>query len=425
VKALLSTLGTHGDLNPFLAIGRALKRRGHDVTLLVNPAYRRAVERAGLGCRDLGEPWEPRDIASQPKLMDPRTGTAAVLEMIATHADRTFDDTDRAVEAVRPDVMLAHHVCVTLPWVADAHGLPWATAATAPASWPSLEQFSIYPGMPDRDRFPRWTLRAGHALGRFVISRQLDRPLNRLRRARGLPPVRHVLLERMFEGRANLGLWSPAFRPPASDDPPGARVCGFTWMDGAAPDPELAERFDAFIAAGPPPVVFTLGTSAVHVAGGFYDAAAEACRRLGCRGVLLTGNVSGDQPRRADDDQLLELPYLPHGVAFAAAAATVHHGGMGTTAQALRCGRPMVIVPHAHDQFDNAARCRRLGVSITVKRSRARADALAAALQRVLADGPMAGRAGAIGGQLADEDGAEHAADAIESIAADAEAPAT
>jgi rhamnosyltransferase subunit B len=159
--------------------------------------------------------------------------------------------------------------------------------------------------------------------------------------------------------------------------------------------------------------VFTLGSSAVWAAGTFYREAMEATALLGMRGVLLTGPLPATQalPTRRD---VLSLPYAPHSGLFARAAAIVHQGGIGTTGQALRAGRPMLIVPFGHDQPDNAARCARLGVARVVPRHALRASRLATELEALLGDAEVGARAEQIGSRVRSEGGAGAAVDAIE-----------
>jgi UDP:flavonoid glycosyltransferase YjiC (YdhE family) len=110
---------------------------------------------------------------------------------------------------------------------------------------------------------------------------------------------------------------------------------------------------------------------------------------------------------------VIACEYAPHREVFPRAAAIIHHGGVGTTAEALRAGRPTVIVPYSHDQPDNARRCRSLGVARVVRRSRARAERLARELKAVLEDPATAPRAREVGERVRAEAGARAAADAI------------
>ena len=177
----------------------------------------------------------------------------------------------------------------------------------------------------------------------------------------------------------------------------------------------LPHRLREFLDAGPPPIVFTLGSSGVWVAAGFYQAAAEAALALGKRAVLLTGPVPQNQPVSLPRE-ILAVEYARHSELFPRAAAIVHHGGAGTTGQALRAGKPMVVVPFSHDQPDNGARCERLGVARVVPRRAVSARRLAAALRQLLEDPGVVARAAEVGERTRAERGAEAAADAIERV---------
>jgi len=224
-----------------------------------------------------------------------------------------------------------------------------------------------------------------------------------------LPPEWNQLIRGCRGGDLNLALWSKHFRPALPDDPQNSRICGFPWFDGGE---RLAPELERFLADGEPPIVFTLGSTAVHVAGEFYHHAAEACRILKRRGLMLTGStakVPSDLP-----PGLMAVERAPHALVMSRGCATVVHGGIGTTAQALRAGRPTVIVPFSHDQFDNAARVKRLGVSATLKRKKVTGATLAVALRGVLDDPACGALAKQLGAAIREEGGAEVAAAAIE-----------
>jgi UDP:flavonoid glycosyltransferase YjiC (YdhE family) len=170
-----------------------------------------------------------------------------------------------------------------------------------------------------------------------------------------------------------------------------------------------------FLDAGPPPLVFTLGSSAVVDAGPFYDHSVAAARLLGRRAVLLVGNDPRNQPA-ALPDGIVAFAYAPYSDLFPRAAAVVHQGGIGTTAQAMRSGRPMLVMPYAHDQPDNAERVKRLGIARTIGRHRY-TPARAAAELRHLLDNPLyRQRAAAVGEQVRQEDGVRAACDALEGL---------
>ncbi len=118
-------------------------------------------------------------------------------------------------------------------------------------------------------------------------------------------------------------------------------------------DRVLVDDLVRFLEAGPPPIVFTLGSSAVWIAEDFYELSIRAVRELNQRAVLLVGNR--EQLRLASvPDSVGIFEYAPHNLVMSYASIIVHQGGIGTTAQALRAGRPMLVVPFGQDQPDNA-----------------------------------------------------------------------
>jgi UDP:flavonoid glycosyltransferase YjiC (YdhE family) len=205
----------------------------------------------------------------------------------------------------------------------------------------------------------RWN-RALLALGRRLLQRRHAGRLDAVRERLGLPPHEGTPLidPGCRDVPARLGLWDADFSPPPPDGVPDLEVVGFP----PSPMGELTHEVQEWIAAGPPPLVVTLGSIAQGLGGArFWDEAAALARNLGLRAVLLHGEAP--VPR---GDDLLTLPYAAHAPLFPRAAAIVHHGGIGTTAEALRSGRPQLVVPVGGDQPDNAARLVRMGVAATL-----------------------------------------------------------
>jgi UDP:flavonoid glycosyltransferase YjiC (YdhE family) len=163
--------------------------------------------------------------------------------------------------------------------------------------------------------------------------------------------------------------------------------------------------------AGEPPIVFTLGSSAVKVPGNFYQESIQAAKLLNRRAVLLIGKNT--PPENLSQD-ILAVSYVPHSQIFPRACAIVHQGGIGTTAQALRAGRPTLVMPYSHDQPDNAARVERLGISRTIPRKQYLASRVAKELCKLLENPNYAAKAAEIGRIIQVENGVGVACDAIE-----------
>jgi UDP:flavonoid glycosyltransferase YjiC (YdhE family) len=169
-----------------------------------------------------------------------------------------------------------------------------------------------------------------------------------------------------------------------------------------------------FLADGPPPIVFTLGSSAVWVARDFFAQSIEAAKCLGRRAVLLVGderNFPAELP-----PGMLAVDWAPYESLLPRASVVVHHGGVGTTAQGLLAGVPTLIVPFAFDQSDNAEHARRLGASRTIYRNAYRAPRVARELRELLERPEYAQNARAVSQQLKRENGPARAADLIERV---------
>ena len=412
MKALVTTVGTSGDINPFIAIGMALQKRGHQVVLLVNPYFESQVREAGLEFVPLGDPIDLRQIAEMPDLMHPRKALRLTLDtLILPQMPITIDTVGRLIRELHPDIVLSHHTCPGTHWICERCGVPSAGAVLAPLLWPSSKDPSLFLSW-EPETPPSWYLRSRNRISRWMLRRIVDRRFNQVRERYGFAPKRDLFFGETLGGVVNLGLWSCHFRGLMPDDPPNGRICGFPWFDRHGEFEQRPADVDEFLRDGEPPIVFTLGTAAVHTAGSFYGCAAEACRILGRRGILLTRHR--EYAPQTLPPNVRAFTYVPFSTVLPRACATVHHGGIGTTAQALRAGRPMVVVPFSHDQFDNAARAKRLGVSATVKRGRLSPRALADALRVVIEDPGIKSRAKRVGDLLSAEDGATTAAMALE-----------
>jgi len=242
-------------------------------------------------------------------------------------------------------------------------------------------------------------------------------PIETLRRRVGLSASKNNPILDAFSPFGTLALFSEAFAAPQADWPANSHITGFVYYDRQGELPGTWEEDESqvyeFLRSGPPPVLFTLGSSAVMHPGEFFYESIAAMHALGLRAVLVAG------PRRHDiknslPDSVLVAGYLPFSTIMPSAAAIVHQGGIGTTAQALRAGRPMLVVPWSHDQPDNAERVRRLGLGRPIPRNRYYAPRVANEIGALLSDGSYQERAHEIAARIAREDGVTNACAVIE-----------
>jgi UDP:flavonoid glycosyltransferase YjiC (YdhE family) len=410
-RILLASWGSFGDVYPYVGLAFALKDRGHDPVLATAEFYRPLIESLGFEFHAMGPMIDPADRATIERVLDPVHGAdVLVKEILLPSLDADYAALDAA--ARQADVMVTHPITFAAPIAAQVRRLPWVSTVLAPMSFFSTTDVPVLapaPYLAGLDRFGSWYGVVVRRFARANTARWM-KPVFDLRRRLGLPPGGHPLFEGQFSPTLTLALFSRVLAAPQPDWPPNVVVTGSVFYNG----PEILQpALEEFLGAGPPPVVFTLGSSAVATAGRFYEESLEAVGRLRVRAVLLTGGFERNVPRDVVGGDTFVVDRVPHQLLFPRAAAVVHPGGAGTLAQALRAGRPMIVVPHAHDQPDNAARAARLGVARTVRQHRYRGARVARELERMLNDRRIHARAKDVGAIVRSEGGAVTAAAAL------------
>jgi UDP:flavonoid glycosyltransferase YjiC (YdhE family) len=411
VRVVLTCWGSLGDLYPFLALAVRLKAIGHEPVLATCEIYRQRVDEAGVLFHAVRPDLDPTDTETVRRVMDPAHGTEVILrELLVPNVRAAFDDLSLAVRGA--DLLVSHPVTFAAPLVAGVSQLKWLSVVLAPTSFFSLHDFPLLPPHPAVTRIARlspWTAGAFLKLVQRMTG-PWTAPIRAFRREIGLPDLGDPLYRGQFSPFGTLALFSPVFGPPQPDWPPATQATGFVFPTPVIPLPTAVDRF---LQDGEPPIVFTLGSSAVGAAGSFYEQSVQAAERVGCRAILLVGSDARNRPSWTLPSTMLAVDYAPHAALFPRASVVVHHGGIGTTAAALHAGRPMLVVPHAHDQPDNAFRARRLGVARVLPSTRYRADRVSAHLQALLSVPAYRLRARAVAERLAKEDGGKTAADTI------------
>ena len=374
--------------------------------------YRDKITAAGFAFHPLRPNLTPADKDLLRRTMDERHGAEYLVRTVMMPALR---DTYADLHAVArdADLVVGTDLLYAAPLVAEVLGIPWVAVTMAPLSFFSRHDPPMLMAAPWLERLAQLSKPLYGLILRLAqrATRDWGGPVFQLRVELGLERGPEPLFAARRNAAAILGMFSPIVGPPQPDWPANAHATGFAFYDHHEPMPRaLAEFFDA----GNPPIVFTLGSAAVFDPGMFYRESVEAARRLGRRAVLLVGPAPTEVP--APSDTIAIASYAPYSELFPRAAAIVHQGGIGTTAQALRAGRPMLIVPFSHDQPDNAARMVRLGVARTVRRRKYSAATSAAALATLLTDASFAKRAAQVAAAVKHENGAVKAADIIETV---------
>jgi UDP:flavonoid glycosyltransferase YjiC (YdhE family) len=417
-RIVLTTFGSLGDLHPYIALALGLQARGHEAIIATTTYYRQKIEALGIGFRAVRpDPPEPELLPEvMRRLMDQRKGSEYVIrEIMMPVLWQSYEDTLAAAEGA--DLLVSHSLTYTTRLVAEKTGIAWASSVLQPIMFFSVYDPPVAAPAPFLAKL-RFLGPTFHRLLFWVAKRSFRswcEPWHRLRAEIGLPAVAdNPIFEGQHAPALVLALFSRVLADRQSDWPRQTVLTGFPLYDRdgeAGMSPEL----ERFLDAGPPPLVFTLGSSAVVDPGPFYEHSIAAARQLGRRAVLLVGTEPRNQPASLPEG-MAAFAYAPFSELFPRAATIVHQGGIGTTAQALRSGRPMLVVPFAHDQPDNADRVRRLGIARTISRQRYTPARTAAELRQLLDNPTYAQRAAQVGEQVRKEDGVETACDALENL---------
>jgi rhamnosyltransferase subunit B len=312
------------------------------------------------------------------------------------------------------DLVLSSSLAFGARLAAEKRGIPWIAVVLQPMMFLSAYDPPVVPGLQWMSRLLRELGPAPtrHALRLLKMAvNTVFGPLHALRADLGLPPgAQDPLFDGQFSAPGAIGLYSKLLGDVQPDYPQPCSIVGFATFDSEeGPSALLDPKLNEFLNSGAAPLVFTLGSLVVNSPGGFYRESVCASRLLGRRAVLLAGEKAGELAH-LNSPQVFVCPYAPHSQLFPRAAAIVHHGGIGTLAQALRSGRPQLIVPHFADQPDNAARALRLGVARVASPGGYRAAPVSRDLGRLLGEGCYLARAQETAAALAAEDGAARAA---------------
>ncbi len=411
-QVILATLGTDGDVYPFLALGVELRARGYQATLATNESFADRARSAGLEFCPLVSIPEFEEVLNQPAFWHPIQGPAMMARWGARLLRRQYEVLS-GLAAAQPAILVASPGVLTARFVQEKLGVPLVSVVLQPWMLPSV---FAPPVMMGGVSLPQWSprpvvkiyFRLLDEIGAWLMGPELKR----LRASLGLRPVR-----RMFQWWLSpelvVGLFPGWFGEPQPDWPGQVRLAGFPLHDGQADSGVPADTLE-FCRAGSPPVAFTFGTGMRHAAG-LFQTAIEACRGLGARAIFLT-KFRGQLPR--------ELPPFAHHCEFAPfqklfplCSGVVHHGGVGTVAKALAAGTPQLIVPFAYDQLDNALRVKRLGTGDWLTRGRRHAGGMAVALEKTI-HAQVAVQARTIASRCQAPSGIQCAADLIDDIRA-------
>jgi rhamnosyltransferase subunit B len=410
MHAILTSLGTDGDIIPYVGLGACLARRGHRVTLVVAEDFRSNAEEFGLEFVPLVSREENHELLSDPDFWHPIKGPHIGARWGARRIRSQYELFSGLCES-KDAVLIASPALVAARVV---HEKLWTPLAT-PILQPWMIKSSIAPPtMPAGLTLPRWApppvkwiyWRLLDGIGDLLMGREL----HELRKSLGLPRVRRIF-HWWTSPQLILGMFPDWYGVPQADWTSLLRLCGFPLFDGRAAT-DLPADIEAFCKSGSPPIAFTFGTGMMH-GSHLFRLAIDTCQLLGARGILLTRHTA--QLPTELPPFIRQCSFAPYSKLFPLCRAVVHHGGIGTVAKALAAGTPQLVMPIAYDQLDNAKRIVRLGAGTFLKPRNATAARLAEGLKNLESE-DVRGSSKRISARFATEDALQKAVELVEQL---------
>lgn len=423
-RILVVTVGSRGDVQPYVALAKGLQDAGHEVILATCGRFAPFVAEHGVPFGPLSD-----DILL---LLDSEEGrstldeASGIVGLVKTNIrlvgeakrinEKLMHDVWQVAEPFAPDLVIYHPKAMAGPHVAEKLGAAAVLGLVVPVSVPTGEFPMVgLPALPWGAWYNRFTYKlveVGYA--------QYDKIVNRFRsETLGLPEKKGAALTTTLpDGRPIPVIHgiSEHVLPRPADWPAHAHETGYWFLDAPetwSPPAELEE----FLAAGDPPVYVGFGSMAGRDPKRITQAVIGALEQAGVRGIIATG--WGGMETEELPDSILRITEAPHDWIFPRVAAVVHHGGAGTTAAGLRAGRPTVVCPFIIDQFFWGRVVAESGAGSTpVPQKKVTAERLAAAIRQVVTDDGIRSTAADVGRRIRAEDGVAAAVGSIEGILA-------
>ncbi len=419
-RILLTTYGSMGDVNPFIALGKQLRAQGHTVIFSIRPRFQQYVEREGFICHTFADNVEEAMAPYAEEIFKSPSPTRS-MELLVKKAfvpaiHPQVADIQRSLKETQADLLVTTTIHFSSTIAAELVGIPWVSIVLSPVQVPSayIEPYRLPFALPSALR--RMLTRQVWRIAKNTVGICADPEINQTRAAYGLPPRQAMLSDGNLSSYGIAVPVSSVFVPRPPDWPNHAQITGFCFWDTPS-DWQEPPELTAFLAKGAPVIAFSSGSMSPDMPYfvEFYRISVAAIRQLGYRALAVGAPPNTFAEQQSDD--LFCIPFVPYSTLFSRCALMIHHGGIGTTGQAMRAGIPTLVVPWGFDQFFNGFQAERLGVGQPLDRRKYNVESAAAALKRLLQDGSYRQRAQAVARQLQAEDGEAQLAAFIERIA--------
>lgn len=418
MRITILTIGSRGDVQPYVALGLGLQAAGHKVRLATHTTFEKFVSSRGLDFASLeGNPQQWHDMRKREEkhsYLESGRNTIRYLRqgvnvVFRSSMEKLLADSWRACQGA--DAIIYSLIAVGGYHIAEKLGVPGYAAWYCPAS---------------RTRaFPSPIVQTGLSLGgtynwlTYIFVEQLfwqslQQSINQWRQETlNLPPIPvSGLYNRLQEQRVPfIYSYSPAVLPKPPDWHDSLHVTGYLFLErppGWQPPADLVD----FLASGPPPVYIGFGSMIGRNPEARTELVLKALAHTRHRGILDTGWGSLSKADLPDHVFQIDSESAPHDWLLPQMAAVIHHGGAGTTTAGLRAGLPSIIVPFVPEQFFWGQRVADLGVGPPpIPEKRLTAERLATAIRSATSDKAMQAKAADLGQRIRAEDGVARAVD--------------
>jgi len=396
-------LGSRGDIQPYVALGKGLRRAGHEVSFITFESFLDLVEQAGLD-------FYPIRGNAQSLVMGAGANMLALVRSFGSLAEGYAQDLGALIPKLKETELLINQLPLALYGydLAEKLSIPMLAASVIPLTRTRVNPIVRFPLLPV----------PGYNLLTYKVAEQLGwqifrRPINQWRRqVLDLHPIQFLgYFNQLGSERIPvLNGFSPQVVPRPDDWSDHVHVTGY-WVP-QDDDWHVPDELRAFIESGAPPVFIGFGSMPVNNPEQTTKIVLEALRRCGQRCVLHTGWAGIGEDRLPDN--VFKIAYAPYSWLFPRMAMVIHHGGSGTTAFGLRAGVPSLLVPFVFDQFYWGKRVADLGVGPKpIPFGRLSIEGLAEAISIGTSDPEMRQRAAELGRKIQAKDGIGNAVEII------------
>ena len=412
MKIVLSTWGSTGDIQPFIALSERLVKAGYEVRVCTSEIYRDKFAKRGVDFYAVGVPFDQdrldRAMDAIIQVKNPLKSSIFIAkEGILYKAEKWYRDCFEGMAG--HDLAICHSADIPGQEAAIKHNLPWITVSYCPGFFKTAYQAPApLPNFGAPVNILLWKL------VEWLMRKQVDPLFNDFITAIGGHKRKLIGLEGMYSPELNLIAASPNISKPPPDLPDRHKFTGVWFLE--EPDYEAPPALQEFLNQGSPPVIVSFGSMGGTKSVETTKILVEAIQRAGQRAIIQSG--WGKLGLDKTPQKTLFVGYVPHDFLFCQGACVIHHGGAGTTAAACRAGVPSVIIPHLGDQWYWGNTLYKYGIAPKpLHRQDMTAKRLVKCIGTVSASASMADKAKVLGQQVGEEDGLNTAVKLIEAFA--------